>query len=113
IATVFQSAASAGRWHMFNFTVDPRALTSVWAMILGNGTMTLATMGTDQAYLQRYFTTRSLREGRRAVLLDAVIAIPVCGALYVLGTVLFVYYGTHPAELAGLPAPDVILPYFV
>ena len=113
MATVFHGASSAGRLHMFNFTLDPRALTSVWAMTLGNGTMTLATMGTDQAYLQRYFTTRSLREGRRAVLLDATIAIPVCAALYLLGTVLFVYYNGHPAQLAGLPSRDLILPYFV
>jgi SSS family transporter len=113
LVTVVQTASEAGRFRILNFTADTRALTSVWAMIFGNGTLILATMATDQAYLQRYFTTRSLSEGRRAVLLDALIAVPVVGALHVLGVVLFVYYRIHPAQLARLPAPDLILPYFV
>jgi SSS family transporter len=113
ITTILHSATNAGRWHMFNFTFDPRELTSVWAMVLGNGTLILATMGTDQAYLQRYFTTGSLAEGRRAVLLDALIAVPVCGALYLLGTVLFVYYNNYPGQLRGLTVQDLVLPYFV
>lgn len=113
IAMVLHTASMAGRWHMFNFDANTREMTTIWAMLIGNGVMILATMATDQAYLQRYFTTRSLSEGRRAVLLDALIAIPVVCALHVLGTVLFVYYQAHPEQLAGLPGADLILPYFV
>jgi Na+/proline symporter len=109
----YQVAMQAGRFHMLNFSTDPRELTSVWAMILGSGTLILSTMGTDQACLQRYFTTRSLSEGRKAVLLDVLIIVPVTILLFLLGFAFFAYYQSNPARLAGLPITDEILPYFV
>jgi len=111
LATVYHVASEASRFHMFNFSLHSQELTSVWAMVLGSGTLILSTMGTDQAYLQRYFTTRSLPEGRRSVMLDVLIGVPVAGMLFLLGTVLFVYYRFHPGHLEGLPMKDAILPF--
>jgi SSS family transporter len=111
--TVYHVASQAGRLRIFNFSLHPGELTSFWAMFLGGGTLVLSTMGTDQAYLQRYFATRSLREGRKSVLLDACILIPVDGLLFLLGTVLFVFYRFYPSHLAGLTNVDDILPFFV
>lgn len=108
-----QVAAANGRFHTFNWTTNPNDLTSVWAMVLGGGTLILSTMGTDQAYLQRYFATKSLREGRKSVLLDGLIVVPVGFLLFLLGTALFVFYQFNPSHLAGLPNVDVILPFFV
>jgi sodium-coupled monocarboxylate transporter 8/12 len=113
LATVYHVAADAGKFHLFNFSLNPHELTTVWAMIFGTGTLTLATLGTDQACLQRYFTTRSLQEGRKSVLLDALIIVPVVSLLYLLGFALFAYYRFYPAHLAGLPLTDEILPFFV
>lgn len=75
--------------------------------------MALSTLGTDQAYLQRYFTTNSLKEGQRSILLDAIIAIPVSLLLYSVGPMLYTFYHFNPAELNGLPTKDAILPFFV
>lgn len=113
LGSIFHIASSAGRFHLFNFSTNPSEMTTVWAMIIGSGTMVLATLGTDQAYLQRYFTTRSLSEGRKSVMLDAVIAVPLVGMLFLLGTVLYVYYDFYPSHLDGLPMIDAILPFFV
>jgi solute:Na+ symporter, SSS family len=109
----FQIASEYGRFHMFNFTLDPTVLTGFWPMILGGGTLILSTMGTDQAYLQRYFATKSLEEGRKSVLLDGLIVVPVGLLLFLLGTAIFVFYHVHPDHLVGLPNVDVILPFFV
>jgi solute:Na+ symporter, SSS family len=109
----YQIAKQAGRLHLFNFSLDPSQLTSVWAMLIGGTFMILSTLGTDQAYLQRYFTTKSLKEGRRSILMDALIAVPVGLVLYLIGAVLYVYYHYHPDRLRGLPSPDAILPFFV
>jgi sodium-coupled monocarboxylate transporter 8/12 len=109
----YHLALEAGRFHMFNFSTNPSEFTSVWAMVIGSGTLVVATLGTDQACLQRYFTTRSLSEGRKSVLLDAMIVIPVAGLLYVLGFALFAFYHSYPERLAGLPMTDQILPFFV
>ena len=109
----FQIASDYGRFHMFNFTLDPTVFTGFWPMVLGGGTLLLSTMGTDQAYLQRYFATKSLEEGRKSVLLDGLIVVPVGFLLFLLGTAMFVFYHEYPSRLAGLPNVDVILPFFV
>jgi SSS family solute:Na+ symporter len=70
-------------------------------------------LGTDQAYIQRYFATRSLSEARKSILLDGLINIPVCALLLLLGTVLYVYYHHFPQRLVGMPVRDAILPFFV
>lgn len=113
LSTVYHVASDAGRFHMFNFSWAPGELTSVGAMVLGGGTLVLSTMGTDQAYLQRYFATSSLKEGRKSVLLDMCILIPIDGLLFLLGTILFVFYRYYPSHLAGLTNVDDILPFFV
>jgi sodium-coupled monocarboxylate transporter 8/12 len=113
VHTVFDTAKEAGRLHLFNFSTDLSQLTTFWAAGIGGSFMALSTLGTDQAYLQRYFTTRSLKEGRRSILLDAIIVVPVSLVLYSVGPVLYTFYKFHPERLNGLPAMDAILPFFV
>jgi len=109
----YHLASSSGRFHLFNWSTNPHELTTVWATVLGGGTMVLSTLGTDQAYLQRYFANKSLDQERSSLLLDVMIAVPVSGLLYSLGTALYAFYHFHPTHLAGLPTQDVILPFFV
>jgi solute:Na+ symporter, SSS family len=113
LVAAYHVASHAGRLSLWNFSLDPHELTSVWAMLFGGTFMILSTWGTDQAYLQRYFTTRSLQEGRRSILMDALIAVPVGLVLYLIGSMLFVYYHYYPGRLRGLSIPDAILPFFV
>lgn len=110
---VLHVSQAAHRFQVFNFTTNPDHMTSFWAMILGGLVLFMATLGTDQAYLQRYFATNSLREGRRAILTDALVALPVSFMLYAVGTMLFAYYHFHPGLLHGLKTIDAILPFFV
>jgi SSS family transporter len=111
--TVLSTAQQAGRLQLFNFSADLTKLTTFWAAGIGGAFMALSTLGTDQAYLQRYFTTKSLKEGRRSILLDALIIVPVSLVLYSVGPVLFTFYKFHPERLSGLPNIDAILPFFV
>lgn len=113
IPTVWRVAHEAGRFHLFNFSTDLRQTTTFWATVIGGGFMALSTLGTDQAYLQRYFTTSSLKEGQRSILLDAIIAAPVSLLLYSVGPVLYTFYHFNPGHLDGLPALDALLPFFV
>src|SRR6185312_12302997 len=109
----FHVASAGGHLHLLNFSFDPHQLTAFWPAMLGGSVMILSTLGTDQAYLQRYFTTRSLREGRRSVLLDMIMVLPVALMLYLLGAVLYAFYHAYPARLQGLPNTDAVLPFFV
>lgn len=113
IHTVLRVSQDAGRLHLFNFSADFTQVTTFWAAAIGGGFMALSTLGTDQAYLQRYFTTSSLKEGQRSILLDAIIVVPVALLLYAVGPVLYTFYTFHPNSLSGLPSMDAILPFFV
>ncbi len=113
LLTVYHVAGQAGRLRFWNASLDPSQMYAFWPCILGGSVMLLCTLGTDQTYLQRYFSTSSLKEGRRSVLLDGLIAIPVVFLLYVLGDVLFVFYHYHPSHLKGLTNSGAILPFFV
>ncbi|HWR13436.1 MAG TPA: sodium/solute symporter [Terriglobales bacterium] len=113
LRAVVDVSERAGRFHLFNFSTDLTQITTFWAAAIGGGFMALSTLGTDQAYLQRYFTTRSLKEGRKSILLDAIILVPVSLMLYLVGPVLYAFYEFHPQSLQGLPSMDAILPFFV
>lgn len=111
--TVWRVASAGGRLRLFNFSPNLTQVDTFWAAAIGGGVMALSTLGTDQSYLQRYFTTRSLSEGRKSILLDAIIIVPVSLLLYSVGPVLYTFYRYHPAALHGLPSNDAILPFFV
>jgi SSS family transporter len=113
LQTVSHVVNAGSRLHLFNFSTDLTQTTTFWAAGIGGGVMALSTLGTDQAYLQRYFTTSSLKEGQRSLLLDSLIIVPVSLLLYLMGPVLYTFYRFHPGELKNLPEPDAILPYFV
>jgi len=113
VHTVFNVASAGGRLQLFNFSSDLSQVTTFWSAAIGGGFMALSTLATDQAYLQRYFTTRSLQEGRRSILLDAIIVVPVSLVLYSVGPVLYTFYHFNPQALHGLPSTDSILPFFV
>jgi SSS family transporter len=113
VATVYSVASQAGRTHFMNFSFNPHEMTAFWPSAFGGGALVLSYMATDQTYMQRYFSTRSLREGRYSIVMDVLIILPLSCALYLLGDVLFAFYHFHPSNLQGLPNVDAILPFFV
>jgi sodium-coupled monocarboxylate transporter 8/12 len=112
LSVAYRTALEGGRLNMFNFSTDPRELTSIWAVIVGGLVLNIAPLTTDQAILQRLFTTRSTRECTRSVLLQAVLVVPITGLLYLAGTALYVFYRFNPSSLAGLNSPDAVVPFF-
>lgn len=112
VGAAYRTASEAGRLGLFNFSTDPSVLTSFWACIFGGLVLCMAPMTTDQAILQRLFTTKSEQDCRRSILLQAVVVIPVSLMLFLTGTVLFVFYRSNPGRLAGLPVADAIVPFF-
>jgi SSS family transporter len=111
-AAAYHISSNAGRLSLFNFSFDPSSLTSFWACILGGSILNLAPLTTDQAVLQRMFSTRSAQDCQRSVWLNAFISIPMVLALLLIGAVLFAFYQQHPERLVGLSNGDTILAFF-
>jgi len=106
-------------WHMagdhtrmFDFSFNLREEITVWGLI---GFMTiyfLTTYATDQIIAQRYFTTGSESETRRAMVSAAFITIPVVALLMFIGVALVAYYAIHPELASTLLRADRIMPHF-
>jgi len=110
-AAAYRTALEAGRLRLFNFSTDPRELTSFWACIIG-GSILCVPLTTDQAVLQRLFTTKSAADCRQSVILQSILVVPITLLLSLTGIALFAYYHDNPGRLAGLNADDAIMPFF-
>jgi sodium-coupled monocarboxylate transporter 8/12 len=108
----YRIASEAGRLKMLNLSTDPSQLTSIWACLLGGFVLCMAPVTTDQAVLQRLFTTKSVKDCRRSVITQALILLPLTLTLYLVGVALFVFYQLHPGRLAGLTKIDAMVPFF-
>jgi len=112
VAGAYRAAAVTGRLHFLNFSTDPAQLTSFWACIIGTSVLTLSAITTDQALLQRLLVTRSVRDCRQAVILQAILNVPMMLLLFLAGAALAAFYYVHPSHLAGLNSPDALVPFF-
>ena len=105
-------AHAAGKLSLVNTSMDPSKLTTIWSCIIGGMILSLAPLTTDQAILQRLFTTKSVKDCRQSVILQSILIMPITLLLYSVGVALWVFYSAHPEKLQGLPANNAILPLF-
>jgi solute:Na+ symporter, SSS family len=111
-AGAFKAAAAAGKLDLFNLAADPTQLTTVWSLILGGFVLSMAPVTTDQAIIQRLFTTKSTKDCRQSIIVQSVIIVPIAFTLYLAGVALQVYYQGRPDSLTGLTNPDAVMPFF-
>jgi len=112
LAETWNTAQAAGKLDMINTALDPTQLTTIWSCIAGGAILSLAPLTTDQAILQRLFTTKSVKDCRQSVILQSLLIMPITLLLYGVGVVLFVFYRIHPERLQGLQSNNGILPLF-
>jgi SSS family solute:Na+ symporter len=112
LATVWAIGSTHGKLRMFDFSVNFHEVDNFWALMIGNIVISVQTMGTDQAVLQKYFTTKSKRETSKSLLFYGLVSVPVVCLLSLLGIIWFVFYEQHPQLKASLHNPDAIVPYY-
>jgi solute:Na+ symporter, SSS family len=108
------AAAESGKFHMFNWTLDPTtAANAFWAIVIGNLFINLVPYTSDQAVVQRYMTTRDEAKAGRAIWANALLAVPSTALFFAIGTALFVFYKVHPGKLDPAQTTDTIFPSFI
>jgi len=112
LAAILQIGTDYEKWRIWDFSLDLTSTSSFWAMFVGGCILALATIGTDQAVLQRYFTAKSERECARSLKAFSVILIPYNSILLLIGVFLFAFYHQNPALAKGIPSADAVLGYF-
>jgi len=103
-------AAAAGKFHMFDFTLNLTTTYTFWAGVLGGTFLTMASHGTDQLMVQRLLAARNLRESRLALLSSGVVIFIQFAFFLLIGVGLYVFYGQHPTTFASA---DRIFPSFI
>jgi solute:Na+ symporter, SSS family len=108
----FDVAAAAGRLQLWDVSLEPTRVYTLWAGLIGGVALTLATHGTDQFLVQRLLSARSSRDAALGLVLSGFIVFVQFILFLAIGALLYAYY-----QSAALPRPldrnDEILPLFV
>ena len=129
-AAVFARASEAGKLHWLNLAPPPGTswLTfllgspfNIWMGVIGGTVMVLSSHGAEQLIVQRVLACRSVADGRKALVLSAVVIFPLFLIFLLVGAMLWVFYQGHPFQIAlpeprpgsGIKANDFIFPIFM
>jgi solute:Na+ symporter, SSS family len=127
---VFRRAVEAGKLHWLNAT--PPSGTSVvrfllgapfnlWMGIIGGTVMVLSSHGAEQLIVQRVLACKSVTDARKALVLSAVVILPLFLIFLLVGVMLWVFYQGHPFLIplpeprpgSGMKANDFVFPIFM
>ncbi len=113
IGRVFEVAEASGKLRLVDFSTSFQTEFTFWGGLIGGTFFMLAQYGVDQAELQRFLTTSSIRNSRRAIIGTLIVTSIYGVILFLLGSALYVFYLQHP-EKGGLAThPDRVFPKFI
>ena len=116
---VLAQAEQASKLHWLNPHFALAEPFNLWMGILGGTFVTLSSHGAEQLIVQRVLACRNVADGRKALVLSAVLVLPLFLIFLLVGVMLWVFYRGHPFQIAlpetrpGLKANDFIFPIFM
>lgn len=116
---VMSAGAMAGKFTLWDFTVDITKSNTFWSGLIGGAFLTTATHGTDQLMVQRYLCGDSPKEARKALLVSGVVVLAQFALFLFIGAMLYVFYNGYAAgETAaflvdGKLRADRVFPHFI
>lgn len=109
----FDLASQHDKFRLFDWSLDYTKAT-FWVVILGGLANNLISYTSDQTVIQRYLTTKDERSAGRSILMNGIMSAFISVAFYAIGTGLYTFFKTHPAELDYTMAnADTIFPFFM
>ncbi len=111
-ATVYATAAAAGKFHVFDFSWDFFKTYTFWSGLVGGAFLTTASHGTDQLIVQRLLAARGERQSKLALLASGVVVLFQFSLFLLIGAMLFVFYRMYPPN-ATFVRTDEIFPSFI
>lgn len=112
ITEMLRMGHAAGKFRIFDFSFTFSRIDNSWAILIGSTLMAVQVMSTDQAVLQKYFTTKSKKETIKSLAFYGATVIPLVFLLSFLGAVLFVFYSLRPDLKATLHNPDAVVAHY-
>jgi len=118
-AAAFAQAAQGGKLHFLNADFKFSAPFNIWMGVLGGTALVMSTHGAEQLIVQRVLSCRNVADGRKALVLSAVVIFPLFLTFLLVGALLWVFYQTHPFQIPlpearpGIKANDFVFPIFM
>jgi SSS family transporter len=106
--TIHTTAAAAGKFKVFDFSLDFWKTYTFWSGVIGGAFLTTASHGTDQLIVQRLLAAKNLKESRMALMASAVAVLLQFALFLFIGAMLWVFY--HGEAFAKT---DRIFPTFI
>jgi len=125
---VMRQAAAAGKLHWLNLAPPPGknwlqfllgSPFNFWMGIIGGTVMVMSSHGAEQLIVQRVLACKTVSDGRKSLVLSAVVILPLFLIFLVVGAMLWVFYQGHPFQIPlpeprpGIKANDFIFPIFM
>ena len=112
-SSFFSIAEANDKFKLFDWSFDYTKAT-FWVVIVGGLANNLISYTSDQTVIQRYLTTKSEKSAGHSILMNGVMSAFVSVAFYAIGTGLYTFFKTHPAELDyTMSGSDAIFPFFM
>jgi len=113
VSAFIDLGVAADKFKLFDWSFDYRTAT-FWVIILGGMANNLISYTSDQTVIQRYLTTKDERSAGRGIMVNGLMSVFVSVAFFAIGTGLYTFFKTHPAELDYTMAKaDTIFPFFM
>ena len=96
-----------------DFSLDSITTLSIWVIVIGGIGQNISSYSADQAVVQRYMVTSNIKEARKSIWANAIMAFPGTLLFFCIGTGLYVFYQVHPEKLDPTIKIDQIFPAFI
>lgn len=119
LSEVMARAAAGGKLHWFNARFALHEPFNIWMGVIGGTVMVMSSHGAEQLIVQRVLACKNVADGRKALVLSAVMIFPLFFVFLLVGAMLWVFYQTHsfkvpiPDARPGIKANDFVFPIFM
>ncbi len=118
-SAAMNQAATAGKLHWFNPQFSFAMPFNIWMGVIGGTVVVMSSHGAEQLIVQRVLACGTVADGRKALVLSAVVIFPLFLIFLLCGALLWVFYQAHalqiplPEPRPGIKANDFIFPIFM
>lgn len=118
-SVAFARAGEAGKLAWLNTQFTFSAPFNLWMGLIGGTVMVLSTHGAEQLIVQRVLACGTVSDGRKALVLSAVLIFPLFLIFLLVGVMLWVFYQGHPFQIPlpegrpGIKSFDFVFPIFM
>ena len=116
---IWEQASAAGKLHWLNTQFSLSSPINIWMGVIGGTVQVMSSHGAEQLIVQRVLACRTIRDGRKALVLSAALVFPLFLVFLLVGAMLWVFYQNHPMAIPipenreGMKANDFVYPIFM